>query len=102
MRLKDILWPWGAIAWRDDEIRWLEEVSDGRLRVLTIIESLRDANLRDSRQQREIAANLRSECLRLHKEIDMLKSSIRYAIFNNDITSDSVACGNVWSDYMEE
>lgn len=72
MRLKDIIWPWGRVKRLeralDTAISGLERQSE------TIILGLTDrlTNIEYGARQRDIAANLRSECIRLHGEVGRL------------------------------
>lgn len=79
VRLKDLLWPWGAVKDREQEIALLvDRLHDMQLARFLQIESSM-ANIEYGARQREIAANLRSECLRLHEEIERTRDVVRGA-----------------------
>ena len=72
MRLKDIFWPWGVIKGLEQDVAILEDrVKAGKAALMGSIESSL-ANIEYGARQRDIAANLRSECLRLHDEVEKL------------------------------
>ncbi len=65
MRLKDILWPWGAI----DDLKQAVAVLESQVET----ESSRVETWRTiCSRERDISANRRSECLSLHKEVSRL------------------------------
>lgn len=74
MRLKDIFWPWGAV-------KECEQLGKDLAFTKLGLSSRREANNFNFvylvRQYR-IAANLRSECIRLHGEVERLNESLAY------------------------
>lgn len=76
MGIKEILWPWGVIRDREQDIAILEDrVCSGKKALMDRIQSSL-VNIEYGARQRSISSNLRSECMRLHEEVQRLNETL--------------------------